>query len=205
MDLEEIFSQLFLRYTPDEEYIRECWQNLKNRYNAKSRYYHNLDHLENLLTDFKEVIGFPDDKKDAVHFAIFYHDYIYIPGRSDNEEKSAEEFMKVIQFTDFDQDLLVHSMILSSQNHLLTGNFIMDTFLDLDMAILGYPTAAYKEYAENIRKEFSHLPNFLFRIARKKFLKELLNRSQIFSTSHFIHKYEIQAQINVMKEYKNPF
>lgn len=200
MDLKDTFKELFLRYTSDEDSIDQYWSFLEKSYTSKSRYYHNLDHLENLLADFNQLND-STETADAILFAIFYHDIVCVAGRSDNESKSAQIFLDVIEKTNFNQAALVQEMILASKSHLPSGDKIINVFLDLDLGILGYPSEQYLEYAENIRKEYSHLPLLIFKMGRKKFINKKLNQKTIFITTHFFEKYEIQARKNMLDEY----
>lgn len=87
--LKEIFLYLLARYTNNDNLINELWMEIEKHYTSQKRHYHTLQHLENLLNKLTEV------KADLSHwettlFTLFYHDIIYNPLKSDNEEKSAE-------------------------------------------------------------------------------------------------------------------
>ena len=59
------------------------------KYSAKSRHYHDMNHICGMCDCwdlFKHKLKNPDE----IFMAIIYHDIIYKPTRSDNEEKSAE-------------------------------------------------------------------------------------------------------------------
>ena len=87
--LKETFIGLLRNYADNESLIVELWDEIEENYSSESRYYHTLQHLENLmeqLTAVKEEI----QNFDMVLFTLFYHDITYNSLKSDNEEKSAE-------------------------------------------------------------------------------------------------------------------
>jgi predicted metal-dependent HD superfamily phosphohydrolase len=89
MDLKKRFTDFLNNIGFDEETADNYWLALKKAYSRKSRYYHNLTHIEEMLVCFetyKSGLQFPDE----VLFALFYHDIIYKSSKKDNELKSAE-------------------------------------------------------------------------------------------------------------------
>ena len=47
--LQETFKKLLFNYTYDEDLVHKFWFEITSNYSGKMRYYHNLEHLENLL------------------------------------------------------------------------------------------------------------------------------------------------------------
>jgi predicted metal-dependent HD superfamily phosphohydrolase len=86
--LNEVCCRLVARYTTNRELTENLWQEIGNKYSV-DRYYHNLNHLENMYLQLQEVKTMILNW-DTILFALFYHDLIYHPGAVDNEEKSAE-------------------------------------------------------------------------------------------------------------------
>jgi predicted metal-dependent HD superfamily phosphohydrolase len=75
--------------------------------------------------------------------------------------------------------------------------------LDADMSILGMDVEIYKCYQENIRKEFSHTPKFLYSHSRKKFIRSILKQPFIYHLDWFQSKFEKQARKNMADELKS--
>ncbi|MNX82674.1 hypothetical protein D3C86_1144100 [compost metagenome] len=73
-------------------------------------------------------------------------------------------------------------------------------FTDADLSILGKSWEAYATYYQQIRKEYSIYPDFMYTNGRKKALQHFLDMEYIFKTSHFQNKYESQARRNLEKE-----
>ena len=75
---------------------------LKN-YDEQHRFYHNLYHLIDMLTNAKKL-GI--ELTDSLVLAIVFHDIIYDPKRKDNEERSADLFYTYVQNNEIYQAIL---------------------------------------------------------------------------------------------------
>ncbi|CAE7865795.1 unnamed protein product [Symbiodinium sp. KB8] len=75
-------------------------------------------------------------------------------------------------------------------------------FMDFDMAVLGRPWEQYEEYSRQIRREYSHVPEAVFCLARSAFLKSAAAdlSSPIYATETFRDSRESQARANAAKE-----
>src|SRR6185436_9856337 len=62
--------------------------NLLGRYADPGRHYHDLTHLDEVLRHVDELAEF-SRTPDVVRLAAWFHDAVYDPRASDNEEKSA--------------------------------------------------------------------------------------------------------------------
>ena len=98
--LKERFLNLMSKYSVDTDYNLECWNEIKRNYSSKSRHYHTLEHLENMLLELEKVTSLIKDI-DTLLFAIYYHDLIYKATKFDNEHQSALAFEKRISKTSF--------------------------------------------------------------------------------------------------------
>jgi len=90
MNINSIFSDLISEYSDNEILKNDYWKEIEQSYSQKSRKYHNLTHLENMILELEEVKDKISDY-DSLLFSIFYHDIIYKMTSKDNEEKSAEK------------------------------------------------------------------------------------------------------------------
>jgi predicted metal-dependent HD superfamily phosphohydrolase len=179
------------------------WNDLAKAYSGKSRHYHNLDHLSNMLTQLEGCRTLITDW-NAVMFALFYHDFVYNPIASDNEEKSAAEAEKVLATLNVPprQTELVKELILATKSHQQSGNNDIDLFTDADLSILGSDSAEYETYTANVRKEYSIYPDLLYKPGRRKVLEHFLNMPYIFKTGYFRDRLEISARANISNELK---
>ena len=58
----------------------------------------------------------------------------------------------------------------------------------------------YDTYCQQVRKEYSIYPDFLYKPGRKKVLEHFLNMERIFKTTYFFDLYEAQARENLRRE-----
>ncbi|KAA3437053.1 HD domain-containing protein [Rufibacter hautae] len=199
--LSHAWQQLASRYTSDQALITGLWKELEKAYAGKSRHYHNLLHIETMLRfaeEHQSALGSPH----LVRFAIFYHDAVYRSTRSDNEEKSAQLAFARLQELGLslaEADIVVE-MILATKTHESHGNPDVDYLLDFDLAILGASWDAYLQYSQQIRKEYSLYPDFLYNKGRQKVLRHFLDKDSIFQTAPFKANLEGQARHNLEKE-----
>jgi predicted metal-dependent HD superfamily phosphohydrolase len=201
MILEESFKTLAIQYTSNSKLIDNLWDEIQKKYTHPKRYYHNLQHLETMLCLFKEYkIEISD--WDSILFALFYHDAIYDVLKKDNEEKSAvlaQKRLQEIQFPEGKIALCVQH-ILATKSHELSDNRDTNIFTDIDLAILGFDWEVYQKYAQNIRKEYTIYPNFMYNPGRKKVVNHLLTMNTIFKTDTFRQLYEEKARKNMNQE-----
>jgi predicted metal-dependent HD superfamily phosphohydrolase len=88
-ELKAEWTDLVSHFSNDEKQIEDIFDRITQFYNSQNRYYHNLNHIGDMLTEagnFKKMV----DDYDSILFAIWFHDIIYDTKRSDNEEKSSE-------------------------------------------------------------------------------------------------------------------
>ena len=176
------------------------------RYAEPHRFYHTWGHIEQLLEGFNEIESFISNR-DAVAYAIYYHDAIYkIPG-PDNEQESADLFADDAA-RQLDNELIAITVkfIRATKDHQIPEKFSVQEiedcqhFLDLDMSILGSDPQSYRLYATNIRKEYAQFNDEMYNFGRTKILKEFLGRDQIFLSDHFNKQYEEAARNNISEE-----
>lgn len=197
--LEQTFLDLISKYSDDENYNLECWQEIEKNYSSKSRHYHNLAHLKNMLNELENVKN-QIQNLDTLLFAIYYHDIIYKSTKTDNEHQSALLFEKRISKTTFHNINKCKAQIEATKEHKPSTDPDTNLLLDLDLSILGKDPKEYQTYSANIRKEYKIYPNFMYRKGRTKALNSILQQDTIFKTDTFITKYETQARENLKAE-----
>lgn len=203
MILKNIFQIFILQYTDNQILVSSIWEEVEKYYSEKHRYYHTLQHIEQLyflLEKEKENIA----DWEALMWSIFYHDIIYNPSKSDNEERSAEKMREIATKFGVEKDKIEKSFnqIIATKKHETTGDSDTDIFTDADLAILGSDWNDYEAYAQNIRKEYSIYPDFMYNMGRKKVLKHFLEMENIFKTPVFRAKLEQKTRNNLEMELK---
>ena len=172
------------------------WSRLAVHYSEPRRHYHHLGHIAASLTELDHCgsAGF------AIEGAIWFHDVIYDPHRSDNEDASVAWFRAstepwldpvlstriaaLIEATDFRRP-----RIEDPESSLM---------VDIDLAILSAPEELYDAYCAAIRKEYAHVPDDAFRVGRAKVMAAFLERP-IYRTPHFALR-EAAARANIARE-----
>jgi predicted metal-dependent HD superfamily phosphohydrolase len=142
---------------------------------------------------------------------VFFHDVIYDPKSSTNEEDSAKLFQAFSRERDFlkESDITtVTDYILKTKAHVtdahlqkdVFGDSDLHVFLDLDMSILGSESSVYDQYAEAIRQEYIHVPLSAYTHGRAAVLEKFLLTPNIFSTATFRALLETKARENIARE-----
>jgi predicted metal-dependent HD superfamily phosphohydrolase len=143
-----------------------------------------------------QELKFPNE----VLYAIFYHDYIYKSSKKDNELKSAEYALSILpENISFDKQLVFDAICATQQHqhHIIED---INWLIDFDLKILSRGWEKYQIYFEQIRKEYSIYPDFLYKPGRAKALKHFLENEFIYQTEEFRSLYEEKARINIEKE-----
>ncbi len=201
MNLNQQFEQLCSSFTNDQHLINSLWKEIETRYSEKGRHYHNLFHLENMFHELEAVKANISDFT-AVSFSVFYHDIIYDATSKSNEEKSAVKAEKRLSELHVNNDKIsiISEQILATKSHQQSDHADTNYLLDADLSVLGKDFKTYMEYTQNIRREYSIYPDFLYKPGRKKVLKHFLELESIFKTEYFKEKYETQAKENIKAE-----
>ncbi|MET0567581.1 MAG: hypothetical protein ABWZ74_00750 [Hyphomicrobiaceae bacterium] len=174
-------------------------------YSQSGRHYHNLDHIAALL-DLLDRHGGPVGNRDAVELAIFFHDAVYVPTRSDNEAASAALARARLTGLGADSALVseVERLILATRHGAAIADADSDPdlalLLDLDLSILGAERSAYAAYAHAIRREYAMVPDLLYRPGRRRALAEFLARPRIYATPSLRDLWEASARANLAWE-----
>lgn len=196
----EPFLALVARHTSDVRLAETFWQEIESAYAHKKRHYHTLTHLEKLLGQLAPVTGIED--WDTLLFALYYHDLVYKPTRSDNEEKSAESARECLTQLGYPSEKINRCMghILATKSHVLSEDTDTNLFTDADLSILGADAETYHTYTLHIRKEYSIYPDFMYYPGRKKVVQHFLEMPYIYKTVYFRHALEQQARLNLQHE-----
>jgi len=177
------------------------WDEIETRYSEPARHYHTLDHLDYMWEHCRLVLRDPQEDSQAFLFALCYHDVVYDPERSDNEQRSADlaqARLTEIGFPD-DRTTKVVAMILATATHPTTDDPDTAALLDVDLAILGSDPDHYRDYADKIRREYHMFCDDQYRTGRSAVLRSLLAAPQLFRTEA-CRPLETQARENLAAE-----
>lgn len=199
--LDEIYLTLAEKYSGDVAKAGVCWEEIRTAYSKKGRYYHTLEHLENLL---RELVPVQAELSDwgAMIFSICYHDIVYSALKSNNEEKSADLAVLRLSALSAPSALIDHckALILATKGHQVSADADVNFFTDADLSILGKDWDSYAVYATNVRKEYSIYPDVVYKPGRIKILQSFLDMDRIYKTDYFYERYEDAAKRNLQRE-----
>ena len=207
-ELGKCFAQHLSTMTSDisPKQIDRLWQDIVTRYGEPQRAYHTLNHIEQLLVQL-ENINHILSEPHIIALALYYHDVIYDPTRSDNELRSAEFATDTLSpYLSPEQYQQIHALIMMTANHQLDTLVDNDKYndaaylLDMDLSILGAPWSAYEQYAKAIRQEYAHVADDNYRDGRTAVLQGLLAHPKLYLTDHYYNQLETQARNNIKRE-----
>lgn len=175
---------------------------LPARYLQTHRRYHTLVHIEYVLRRLDELSPDPADVT-ALRLAAWFHDAIYAPGRSDNEERSAFLAKDTLELVGAPPTLgtEVARLVLLTATHDPQRNDRPGTVLcDADLSVLGSAPDEYDSYTLAVREEYALVPDDAFRAGRAKILRQFLARPSLFHTSTGRERWEDAARANIERE-----
>lgn len=178
----------------------ELHADLRHRYSEPHRAYHTLHHIAECLQLLEQIQALALNPA-CIEIAIWFHDAIYDPRKSDNEERSADWARREIRRAGGGMDIqdYIGSLIMLTRHDAEPQSQDEELFADLDLAILGSGAKRFDEYERQVRSEYSHVPTQLYRPARRKLLTGFLDRPQIYCTEWFRTRRESQARTNLQR------
>jgi predicted metal-dependent HD superfamily phosphohydrolase len=175
------------RWKAEEAIVALATKNLSD----PARHYHNIRHLEEALelggesqrAQFKLELNPEWDKSRNYRnfwWAILFHDAIYFPGRSDNEDLSAQlaaDTMREHGLAEKDRKQ-VSELIMFTRHHnpAVAKSRELRAVHDGDLGIFGLWPARYAQYCDDVRKEWVDsgvVDNELFNRGRLAFLEKM--------------------------------
>ncbi len=160
-----------------EEYGIQSWKDLPKQWQEPHRHFHTEEHLSNLIEDIEHLYqhqNVSEEDRKVLLLTAFYHDAIYDPTRTDNEESSAEYFGQVADShprTDH-----VKSIILDTKNHQPSGE-LSSLFCHLDLKIVRESNfSRLMIWEKQIFREYQYLDYPVYKKNRLAFLEGMQKR-----------------------------
>jgi predicted metal-dependent HD superfamily phosphohydrolase len=175
----------------------DAWHaRLIGAYGEPQRAYHTLPHLDECLLACDEArhSGFLCDP-DEVELALWLHDAIYDPRRSDNESQSAALALELLGATA--QSQRIANLIMLTHGHQPSSGPDDSWMIDIDLAIFSKPMPRVWEYEQQIRCEYAWVEEAAYRVKRRKILVEFATRPRLYLTDFFHTKHEPLAKRNL--------
>jgi predicted metal-dependent HD superfamily phosphohydrolase len=169
-------------------------------YADPARHYHNLKHLDRLVSELETVRAEISDW-ELLMLAVAYHDVIYDTARPDNEEASAGRAADDLNvWLELARLQHLQHIILTTKHHEASSDSDTNLFCDADLAILGGHSADYDAYAAQIRQEYDRYDDASYNSGRAAVLRKLLEQPALFKTKLFQDRYELKARRNISYE-----
>ena len=168
------------------------------RYAEPHRAYHTAQHLEECREFFQRARAGAEDP-GAVQIALWFHDAIYDTHRSDNEGRSADWAVRVLAGAGALSGLQdsVRGLIHATTHNTAPASRDAALTADIDLSVLGAVPTRFDEYERQVRHEYAWVPEFAFRRARARILRELQARARIYFTDYFHELLEEPARANL--------
>ncbi|MEK7953062.1 HD domain-containing protein [Luteolibacter soli] len=179
-----------------ESEAEELWSALSALYQEPHRHYHNLTHIAASLAELDAT----EEGASALEGAIWFHDVIYDPTRSDNEEASIVWFDEATaEWLASEERSPIFRLISATDFRLPRSDNEGEALMaDIDLAILSADWVVYDAYRRAVRREYAHVPDEAFRAGRAKVMASFLEKP-IYRTPHFIPREE-KARENISRE-----
>lgn len=128
---------------------------LVERFGASSLAYHNLGHILRMLEGLETVFADALNDRDLriLRYAIWLHDAFYDPMAKDNERRSADLGLALLQWPE-DEMRDLECCVMATKGH-ATDHPLARILVDLDLSILAADRPDYRRYALAIRDEYA--------------------------------------------------
>lgn len=167
-------------------------------YGQPHRHYHSRQHLAECLAHFREVRHLARHPAE-VALALWFHDAIYEPKATANEQRSADWAATALRGAGASQGTQdrVWQLVKATRHDAQPTDPDQQLLVDIDLAILGAAPERFAEYDRQVRAEYRWVPGLVYAVKRKAVLRAFLARPHIYSTEHFRATLESQARRNL--------
>ncbi|MEY9872329.1 putative metal-dependent HD superfamily phosphohydrolase [Streptacidiphilus sp. MAP12-33] len=178
-------------------------EQLLRRWSEPQRKYHTMRHLTATLQVVDRLAGHADDA-DLVRLAAWFHDAVYAPDRTENEERSARLAERVLPELGVSDEAIAEVarlVRLTAGHDPAPGDRNGEVLCDADLAILGAPPEIYARYAAAVREEYAFVPEDDFRTGRAAVLEGLLaKKPSLYRTQPAQTTFGPRADANLRSE-----
>ncbi|MFE1247069.1 hypothetical protein [Streptomyces sp. NPDC058735] len=175
---------------------------LLHRWREPQRRYHTVEHLAAVL-DRVDLLQEHAHDPDVVRLAAWFHDAVYLPDRSENEERSArlaERALAEAGVPGAKTADVARLVRLTVTHDPADDDPDGQVLCDADLAVLASPPSAYAAYTAAVREEYHFVPDEAFREGRAAVLRQLLELPRLFRTPYGSEHWEATARYNLAAE-----
>ena len=181
---------------------------LRTAWGADGRRYHDLEHLTDCLRELDAAPVEPGPR-DLAELALWFHDAVYEPSRTDDEERSAQLLIAEAATLGIPAPTAEAAAELvrrtaHGDDKVSGSDALADLVSDVDLSILGRDVLRFMEYEHGVSEEYAAVPALAFQLGRGRFLAALLSAPAIFRTAWFRDRYEARARERLARLLKSP-
>ena len=167
-------------------------------YSEPGRSYHSLQHLEECMFTLQPLRPLAEHAAE-IELALWFHDAIYDTRRKDNEERSAQWLRESAVAVGVPEATVqrAQAMVLATRHQDLPVTPDEKILIDVDLSILGAGPDRFKEYEEQVQREYAWIPEVRRREGRKRILLSFLQREFIYNTETMRQRLESRARANL--------
>ena len=172
-------------------------------YREPQRAYHTAVHIQDCLAEL-DLSRTTARRPDEIEAALWFHDAVYLPDRSDNEDRSAELARGALLESGVASNVAerIAQLVLATRHLTIPTEPDAALLCDIDLSILGRSPLVFRRYERLIRREYAWVPEFKYRSARAEILQTFLRRRSIYQTRWFRDRYELAARANLTRSLK---
>ena len=172
-------------------------------YAEPHRRYHDMTHVADCLAQLRAAEGLRGTERTWLALAIWWHDAVYDPTRTDNEAQSAalaRRDLTALGESAETVEAVARLIELTKGHQAAEDDRLGGLLVSIDLSILGREPPAYAAYAAAVREEYGHVPDALFRAGRAAVLEHLLEARPLYPDAGYRRRFEAQARRNMAAE-----
>ena len=174
-------------------------------YAAPGRHYHDERHLDECLRALDRIDGLSERERRVLRWAVLWHDAVYDPGGNGNEKRSAdlaERELTACGVAPEEAGEVARLIRLTERHRVDDADRLGAVLVSIDLSILGSDPGRYREYVDDVRKEYAHVPEPLWQAGRSAVLKRLLEADPLYPDERLRAEFAEQARKNMQWELK---
>lgn len=178
----------------------ETFEMVRANYGDPARHYHNAEHIGECLAWFDQVRDLATNPLE-LEAAIWFHDVIYDVSAHDNEKRSADlvRAEAVRAGIPPERARRIGDLVETTAHHDCASTSDAALLSDIDLSILGSSPARFDRYSRDIRREYSAVPEDVYRVARTAVLDTFLRRTTIYGSPYVRERLERNARDNLVR------
>lgn len=172
------------------------------RWSEPQRAYHTTQHLLEALT-LLDAWSRGEPWPATLALALFFHDAVYDPRRSDNEDMSARLARDTLALLQLPPEQIEAAVrLIDITKHASVPRTEDEKWMvDIDLSILGAAPERYAQYRLQVRQEYAHVPEALFTRGRLAVLEAFLKAwPALYHTARGRSAFDAAAARNLTQE-----